>query len=282
MRILMTGKGVSGSWAIRGNQLGTAIGARVIPMASREDCKQADLIVAVKRIPDALLDAIRRSGKPWVWDVVDSYPQPECSTWGKAESVSWLRREINRLKPSGVIWPNARMADDAGWIGPQEVIYHHHRPGIEINPIRPSIQVIAYEGSPRYLEGWERVIAEECHRLGAAWLVNPDQLSHADVVLALRGPGWNGYPQQHWKSNVKLANAHASGTPFIGMPEDGYQETRSGAEYWVKSPEDLRTALRWLESQSAREEVSTRFLQCALPIERVAEQMKTFLCGAKF
>lgn len=282
MRILMTGKGVSGSWAIRGVQLGTAIGARVIPMASREDCRLSDVIVAVKRVPDVLLDAIRRSGVPWVWDVVDSYPQPECSSWGREQSLRWLRKELDRLRPNGVIWPNARMHDDAAWGGPQEVIYHHHRPGIKVNPIRDRIQTIAYEGSPRYLEGWERAIAEECHRLDAAWIVNPDDLSAADVVLAIRGEGWNGYPQQHWKSNVKLANAHASGTPFIGMPEDGYQEMRSGAEYWVKSPQDLNTALRWLESQGAREEVSERFLKAALPIERVAEQLKGFLCAAKF
>lgn len=277
MRVLITGKGGSGSWAIRGVQIGTAIGAHVEPMASSLQIAAASVVIGVKRIPDSLLKAIHASGTPLIWDVVDSYPQPECSEWTREQSIAWLHAELDRLKPSAVIWPNAAMADDAGWNGLQEVIYHHHRPGIEVNPIREQIRTIAYEGSPRYLEGWERAIAEECDRLGAAWLVNPDSLAAADVVLALRGPRWNGYPQKAWKSNVKLANAHASGTPFIGMREQGYVETQCLAERWVQEPMDLRAALDSLESQPERQQVSARFLRSSLNIDHVARQYLNFL-----
>lgn len=277
MRTLITGKGGSGSWAIRGVQIGTAIGADIEPMAPKIRIAVASVVVGVKRIPDSLLHAIHASGTPFVWDVVDAFPQPECTDWTREQSIAWLHSEIDRLKPSAIIWPNARMADDAAWSGMQEVIYHHHRPGIDINPIRHRIQTIAYEGSPRYLEGWESAIAEECARLGAAWLVNPDSLAAADVVLALRGPKWNGYAQSQWKSNVKLANAHASGTPFIGMRERGYIETQSFAEQWVEAPKDLRVALESLESQTARLDVASRFLQSALSINHVAQQYREFL-----
>lgn len=282
MNVLFIGHGGKGSFEIRGNQISQALGARAVWKPTAEDINAADMTVAIKRVPDEALRLLRESGKPWVWDCVDAYPQPDCSTWNSTQSVDWLKGELERLQPHAVIWPNARMCDDAEWHGPQEIIYHHHRPGIRINPIRERIQTIGYEGSPRYLEGWIEAINQECGRIGAAFMVNPPHLADVDVVLALRGPRWNGYCQQAYKSNVKLANAHASGTPFIGMPEAGYMETRTGAEYWVKTLDDLATALKWLESQSAREEVSERFLKAALPIERVADQYRGFLCASKF
>jgi len=277
MRVLITGKGGSGSWAIRGVQAGTAIGAQVVPMASVAQIAVVSVVIGVKRIPDSLLHAIHQTGTPFVWDVVDAFPQPECTGWTREQSIAWLHSEIDRLKPSAIIWPNTRMADDAAWSGLQEVIYHHHRPGIEINPIREKIQTIAYEGSPRYLEGWAEAISEECNRLGAAFLVNPESLAAADVVIAVRGPRWNGYAQRHWKSNVKLANAHASGTAFIGMRERGYIETQSFSERWVQDPQDLRVALESLEPQSARQHVAARFGRSALTLEHVAQQYRQFL-----
>lgn len=280
MRILVTGRGKSGSWTIRGEQLGAAIGATVKPMASLEDCRAADLIVVVKFIPDELLNAIRQSGRPWVYDIVDAFPQPECTYWSPERSRAWLKEHVARLGPKAVIWPNKRMQRDFG--GGGLVVYHHHRPGIEVNPIREKVQAIGYEGSERFLEGWREAIEYQCRKRGYRFVVNPDRLSDVDVVLAVRGPRWNGYAQQHWKSNVKLANAHGSGTPFIGMPEDGYTETRSGAEYWVNEPKQLGTCLDWLEAQSAREEVASRFLAHALPIERIAARYRDFLCTSKF
>lgn len=279
MKVLFTGRGTSGSWAIRGVQVGAQLGAAVKPMATLEDCRAADVIVAVKRVPAQLLENIRASGKPWVYDIVDAFPQPLSSTWSRTQCLGWLNETISTLKPTSVIWPTERMQDDFG--GGWSVIYHHHRPGLAINPIRESIQVIGYEGSEKFLEGWMPAIDAECHRLGARFEINPARLADVDVVLALRGPRWNGYAQQAWKSNVKLANAHASGTPFIGMPEAGYEETRTGAEYWVKTPEQLTLALKWLEAQSAREEIASRFLSATFPVARIAKDYQAMLCALK-
>src|SRR5688572_31220626 len=114
MKVLFTGRGTSGSWKIRGEQIGAAMGATVKPMATLEDCRAADVIVAVKRIPAQLLENIRASGRPWVYDIVDAFPQPLCSTWSRSQCIDWLNEVIGTLKPTAVIWPTARMQDDFG------------------------------------------------------------------------------------------------------------------------------------------------------------------------
>ncbi len=279
MKLLFTGRGSSGSWTIRGEQIGAALGAKVVRMATVDVCRAADVIVVVKRIPDELLKAIRASGRPWVYDIVDAYPQPECSTWGEGESKAWLKEHLARLRPDFVIWPNARMQQDS--VG-GAVIYHHHRPEIKANPIRDRIETVGYEGSASYIERWRSSIEAECRSRGARFVVNPASLSDVDVVLALRGKDRDGYPQRHWKSQVKLANAHGSGTPFIGAPEAGYVETACGAEYWATTPGDLSVALDWMESKSTRQEVSARFLKSAFSIDHAAERYRDVLCALKF
>lgn len=278
MKVLVSGRGGAGSWTVRGEQLGKAIGAQVKPNASRADARACDLALVVKRTPEAVLDAIRAAGVPWVFDVVDFYPQPLCSSWDRSEAVAWVRQKLKALKPSAVIWPNKRMAADCEIDLPSTVLPHHHRPGLARNPIRPEVKVIGYEGAPVYLDAWRSAIEAECAHRGWRFLANPTHLAELDIVLALRGGQWDGYPQRHWKSNVKLANAHGSGTPFVGQPECGYLETASGAEYWAEDARGLRVALDWLTPQDNRLQISERFIQKAYPIEKAAGDLKEFLC----
>lgn len=289
MSILFTGRGGAGSWTIRAEQIGRALGARVQAMATVEDCSRADVIVVVKRIPEQLLERICCSRRPWVYDIVDAYPQPECSGWKKPKAIEWLDTTIERLRPSAVIWPNERMRDDLAnelrwWnkTAPRSaVIPHHHRPGLRVNPIRERIARIGYEGASAYIDGWRDAIERQCKRLGAEFVLNPPHLADVDVVLALRDKNHSGYPQRHWKSNVKLANAHGSGTPFIGLPEPGYKETGTGAEQWAENEQELAIALDFLAPQWVRREQSAAFLKAALPVERVAQQYREFLCALK-
>jgi len=289
MKILFTGRGGAGSWTIRAEQIGAALGAKVIPMASLDDCQAADVIVVVKRIPEPLLERIRRSGRPWVYDIVDAYPQPECAGWKRHKAIGWLDTKLEELRPSAVIWPNERMRDDlAGerrWYAVDAprgaVIPHHHRPDIRVNTIRERIARIGYEGAPSYLDGWRGAIDRQCARIGAEFVMNPSHLADVDVVLALRDKNHAGYPQQAWKSNVKLANAHGSGTPFIGMPECGYTETAAGLERWVRTEEELAIALDALAPQAVRAETSRQFLKKALPINVAARLYMDFLCALK-
>lgn len=282
VNLLFTGNGTAGSWIVRGEQIGQALGAHVAPKATVADFKAADLTVCVKRVPEARLLALRASGKPWVLDVLDFYPQPLCSTWGASEAIRWAQARLAFLRPDGVIWPNQRMAEDVGFNGPQAVIYHHHRPGIRRNPIRERVSVVGYEGAAPYVDGWRAHIESECDKRGWRFAINPPSLAETDIVLALRGGPWNGYVPEHWKSNVKLANAHGSGTPFVGSPEEGYRETQTGAEYWARDLGGLRMAFDWLTPPKNREAVAERFLANAYTLDQAAKDYRAFLCGPKF
>lgn len=275
MKVLVTGRGGAGSWVVRGEQLGDAIGATVRPLA--QDATGFDLALVVKRTPEPTLEAIRRAGIPWVWDIVDAYPQPISYGWERSEAISWVRQKLEALKPSAVIWPTERMREDCGTGLLGLVLPHHHRPRMPVNPIRPQIQVVGYEGSPAYLGRWGDDIRAECRKRGWRFEVNPRRLADLDVVLAFRDRG--GYVSRHWKSNVKLANAHGSGTPFVGQPERGYLETASGAEYWAEDRKGLKRAFDWLLDQGTRETISDRFLQKAFTVEHAAAQLQGFLRG---
>jgi hypothetical protein len=277
MRVLMTGRGTSGSWQIRGEQLGAALGARVEPVAVGP--RGADVVVAVKRLPDDLLRRLR--GVPLVWDIVDAWPQPGGNEWGRTLCMRWLAQEIARIRPAAIVAATRAMADDLAVFDlPVLWLPHHHRPGIASNPVRSRIEVVGYEGSPGYIESWRPAIERECARIGARFVVNPPQLADVDVVFALRGS--RGYAPRYWKSGVKLANAHGSGTPWIGVREAGYLEIASGAEYWADTPAELRIALDWLSDQSAREQVSDRFRARAYGVDAAAAALKEFVaCVAR-
>ena len=91
VKLLITGKGGrAGSWVVRGEQLGGALGATVKPLATAQDMRDADLTIVVKRTPEPILRALRESGARWVYDVVDCYPQPQAAAWGRAEAISWM------------------------------------------------------------------------------------------------------------------------------------------------------------------------------------------------
>jgi len=275
MQLLFTGRGTSGSWQVRGEQLGEACGATVKQAATASDCKAVDIVVAVKRVNDDLLQSLRKSGRPWVFDAVDFYPQPRSYTWSRAEAVEWVRGQLKHLSPAAVIWPNQRMREDCDTGLPGLMLPHHHRPSIKLNPIRPKVHTVGYEGAAPYLGRWREAIESECARRGWTFTLNPSNLADLDIVLAVRDD--LGYVSSHWKSAVKLANAHGSGTPFIGQREMGYLETASGAEYWAEDRKDLSVCFDWLESQETREMVHDRFVQCAYPVERAAANLTAFL-----
>ncbi|WP_440221839.1 hypothetical protein ACQQ2N_12145 [Dokdonella sp. MW10] len=280
MKILVTGRGGAGSWTVRGEQLGAALGAQVKPAATRMDLVHCDIAIAVKRVPESLLATINASGKPWVYDVVDAYPQPEASGWSRDEAIRWMQRRLAELSPDAIIWPTQRMREDCDTgRTPGIVLPHHHRPGIASNPIRERVAVVGYEGAAHYLGGWESTLRDQCRDRGWSLALNPASLSDVDIVVALRGAPWTGYAQRHWKSNVKLANAHASGTPFIGQAERGYVETATGAEYWAENAAELRVCFDWLDAMTTREQVHDRFIQAAYSVERAARDLEAWLRG---
>ena len=279
MNLLFTGRGGAGSWEVRGRQLGAACGAVVQEKASTAMCKEADIVVVVKRVTPDMLASLRFARRTWVFDAVDFYPQPLCGEWSREESIRWVKKQIKVLSPSAVIWPTQRMMDDCGDGRPGLVLPHHHRPGIAPNPVREQVRLVGYEGRSVYLGGWEAVIHRECLRRGWKFTSTPASLADLDIVVALRGDQWSSYAATHWKSNVKLANAHASGTPFVGNAECGYKETATGCELWAETGNDLAKAFDMLSSASEREQISDRFRQRAYSVEQAADDLGAFLRG---
>jgi hypothetical protein len=141
------------------------------------------------------------------------------------------------------------------------------------------MRVIGSEGHERYLDGIRDLLEALCTKRGLKLMINPDRLENVDAVLALRSPLWRSYPADHWKSNVKLANAHATGTPFIGAPEQGYLETASGREYWARTPAEVAMALDWLEPVETRRNIARAFLPAMISLETAATQMREALCA---
>jgi hypothetical protein len=265
-RILITGRGTSGSWEIRGVQIGQTIGATVLPNAP--DIVPYDLAVLVKRPTSDLLERLHRAKVRIVWDVVDSYPQPTGNDWTKARCQAWLEEMVLMVRPSGIVAATQAMASDCERFGvPVLTLPHHARPGLRQNPLRP-VKVIGYEGGEQYITKWRPVIEAECNRRGWQFVTQPSEMADVDIVLALRDS--NGYAPRNWKSNVKLANAQGSGTPVICGREAGYLETQSGAERWADTPEELRAAFDSLEPTEERFAVSRTLKQAAPSIGATA------------
>lgn len=253
-----------GSWLIRGEQLAEAMGARAAWNPSRDNIASADLVVAVKRLAEPALDWIRAQRKPLVLDVLDGWPQPTGNAWSREAAIDWMGRRIEAFRADLVVWPTEAMRDDFaghGWAG--FTLHHHARPGQARNPIRPTVATVGYEGAARYLEGWREAIERSCAARGWRFVIDPGALAGVDIVLAGRGGPWRGYATDRWKSNVKLANAQATGTPIVCLGEAGYRETRSGGEYWIDRPGELSAAFDELASPWFRRRSSDRLLNKA-------------------
>lgn len=271
MKLLVTGKGTSGSWQIRGVQLGQAIGATVVPNAA--GARGYDAAILVKRPSAALLRAV--SGVPLIWDVVDSYPQPAGNGWDESQCKTWLRGMVREIKPAGIVAATEAMREDCAEFGiPVLALPHHARPRLRTNPIR-ELRVVGYEGNEDYLGRWREILETECRARGLKFVVNPAELAEVDIVVALRDS--YGYAPRHWKSGVKLANAQGSGTPMICGRECGYLETQSGAERWADTADELRAALDWLAPREVRWDVSRRLQAAAPTLDAIAATYSAWL-----
>jgi hypothetical protein len=279
MNILVTGRGTSGSWTIRGEQLGRAIGADVIPKAI--DVARYDLAVLVKRTHGDLVPRIHGAKTALVWDIVDAWPQPEGNRWDRHSCRSWLAGQIRAFNPMALIAATRHQAEDIAALCdlPVLALPHHGRPGQKRTEIRDQIQAVAYEGSVKQLGVWGERLLRVCGRRGIAVLLNPPSLNDADVVVCLREP--DGYACRHWKSNVKLANAQATGTPAICVPEAGYLET-AGATFplWAETEADLENALDHLVPRETRQTYADGLYAERIELSAVAKRYREFLEAA--
>lgn len=274
MKFLFTGKGTSGSWKIRGEQLGTAVGGLVFPNAP--DMSGFDVTVIVKRPISTLMQVAKKRTGALVWDVVDAWSQPIGNMWPKEAALDWLAQMVTMVKPDGIVAATDQMANDLRRFTNVPVIWlpHHARPGYAPIEIRP-VKVVGYEGSPNYLGKYRAVLMAECAARGWQFVENPPDYRSMDIVVALRD--FNGYPAQNWKSNVKLANAQACGIPIIMSDEAGYLETSCGREFLCKQPEDISSLLDDLTPIRMREEISETMQKHVITLESVAARYEQWL-----
>lgn len=273
-RVLLTGRGTSGSWLIRGAQLAEAMGATAQPLAA--DASAYDVIVLVKRGRPDLLQRIRSARRPLIWDVVDAWPQPAGNAWGREDCLAWLRSMAREIRPDGIVAATQAMAADCLGLGvPVLALPHHARPGLTRAPIRPDLRLVAYEGSAAHLGRWAPWFAAQCAHRGVTFALNPPQLTDADAVVAMRGAG--GYAERAWKSNVKLANAQAAGLPMICAREAGYVETGSGAECWAETEAHAADWLDLLRPEADRRRIGDRMAAAAPRIAEVAATYAAWL-----
>lgn len=215
VNILMLGLGSKpGSWTIRGQQLGAAIGARVTSTPTDADWKWAELAVIVKRSEPRFGPDARRHGVPIVWDALDSWRQPSENGMGEVQARQQLKNHISAIKPALVIGATQAQAEAAGGV----YLPHHSRPGLTPAPAREKVSVVAYEGSPAFLGSWHGRLHVACQRRGWTFVINPPDIREADILVALREDPWDGWACREWKSGVKLVNAIAAGRPILTQP----------------------------------------------------------------
>lgn len=280
MRILVTGRSSSGSWRIRGEQLGAAIGAHVELNANNP--KGFDLAIVVKRPRIDVLARLAQRGVPWVWDIVDAYPQPDGNEWGREQCMSWLRAEVANTKPRAIVAATEAMAADcAEFKLPVLTLPHHARPGLARNPIRAVVKTVGYEGGENYLGIWRERLERECAARGWRFVVNPASLADLDIVVAVRAQ--TGYAPRHWKSNVKAANAQGSGTPCILNRERGYLERTNGTAYfWADSEVEMKQRLDALTPHDVRAAYSRELLSATPRLDVIAQSYLSWLLTLSF
>lgn len=272
--ILFTGRGSSGSWAIRGEQLGGALRGNVCPAA--EVIPPCDIAVLVKRPSGGLVARLHASGVPVVWDIVDAWPQPLGNDWDRETCMAWLRQSVETIRPAALVAATEQMARDCEEFGlPVIALRHHARPRQEINPIRERVRRVGYEGEPNYLGPWRHRMERACQARGWDFVVNPPKLADLDIVVALRHAV--GYAAREWKSGVKLANAQGSGTPCILNRAAGYTETASGGERWADTVDEMNEALDGLTSHRARVAAACTLNRAAPRLQTVSDQYGAWL-----
>ncbi len=272
--ILFTGRGTSGSWRIRGEQLGHALGANVC--AAAEKLPRCDLAVLVKRPSPGLVARLHLAKVPIIWDILDAYPQPHGNDWDRETCMTWLRQSVESIRPSALVAATEQMARDCAEFGlPVLALRHHARPRQEINPIRERVRRVGYEGGEQYLGPWREIMERACKARGWEFAVNPPKLADLDIVVALRSS--TGYAAREWKSGIKLANAQGAGVPCILNRAAGYTETASGAEQWADNTDEMNAALDALEPHKVRVQTASMLNRAAPRLQTISDEYGAWL-----
>lgn len=267
-----------GAWQMRGRQMAQVLGARYTSKPQPSDWEWADVIVLVKRAVDRWGAEAMVTGKVLIWDVLDWWKQPEDNQTPVAVLRERVKTIQRRYRIRTVIGATQAMADAIGGV----YIPHHCRIGLMPTPIRAEATTVAYDGSPRYLGSWAGVIEAACQRLGLRFVINPKDLSTADVLVAFRGEEWDGEVCRQWKSGVKYVNAIAAGRPVLTQDVSSFSEINP-VGFAVAEPGEVFEAIRAMTgSRALRELAYDRGIARAPQFTRevIADQYRQVLASA--
>lgn len=241
MNILICGNG-KGSWEMRGIQLGAALGARVTSAPTATDAAWCDVAVLVKKHAAGMAPLFHRCGKPIVWDALDFWSQPAQNGVTEAGALDLLKAQIATIRPTLVIGATQAMARAAAQFCRADYLPHHSWAGLVPTPPRETVQTVAYQGNALYLGRWHGWLTDACQKRGWRFVVNPENLSDADIIVAFRDGPWDGWICREWKSGVKVSNAVAAYRPII------MQNCAAARETYGPSKAETREELaRWFD-----------------------------------
>jgi hypothetical protein len=250
---------------------------------SDADLERSDLICFVKRPDPRTIERVREMGKPFVFDIVDSWAQPDdgLQYTDKTKARELFAPAWERIGADGYIFPTRRMQDDLGHLVREKItIYHHFRPQIRLNPIRERVAIVGYEGAD-YLGEWHARIEQACADRNIRFVANPSDYTDLDIVILARGGPHGSFLSRHYKSNVKLANAIGSGTPaLVHFEEMSAHDTDTGdVLFFSDQPGSFERQLdRLVTDRALRMQIHDRFLSAAprFHIGNIADQFEGF------
>lgn len=282
IRVLFAGGSEAGSWEMRGKQIASTRSN----WKAEHDPKETDgwdVFCFVKHPRLELMRELKNQGKVVVYDVIDSWKQPEegMRIQNADEARVLFQEKWIGLTTSAFIFPNQAMQADLGRLTPHStVIYHHYRPEI-VSPveIRKQAKILAYEGNTDFLGEWRRVAERVAKKVGLKFECNPKDISTADIGFAARGGKHRGYMPHRYKSNVKLANFYGLGLPcVVQADEQSYRETDRGEVVFFRDEAELEKDLSRLLDAGTREKIQRNFLQHRheFHLETIASQYERF------
>lgn len=277
MNVLIVGNG-KGSYEMRGQQLGNAIGARVVTTPNAEDWYWADVAVLVKRYGAQFSPHAHAADVPIVWDALDFWKQPYENVFDETRARALLVAELTRIKPALTIGATQAMADAAGGV----YVPHHSWQGLEPTEPRPNVGIVAYQGNPMYLGQWRPALEHECSKRGWVFVINPPDLSLADILVAFRNGPWDGWMCWQWKSGVKVVNAIAAGRPLLAQDTAAARELSAPGQS-VATPEAIGAALdSWAPLERRQQAYERcRCLAPALRLSKIAEKYVEILTSVR-
>lgn len=277
MNLLIIGRG-QGSWIMRGQQLGAALGARVTSHPTDADFAWASVVILIKRDGPTWARKAHEAGLPVVWDALDFWRQPMDNAASEVGAHDMLRHQLDLVEPDLFVGATDAMAEAGDGI----CLPHHSWSGLEPTPARDTVRVVGYEGNPRYLGSWDAILRRACDARGWTFAINPPDLRAVDIFVSLRDGPWDGWMCRQWKSGVKVVNAIAAGRPILTQAIAPVRELQAPGSI-VESAADLEQACdRWapLEARSAVVDVC-RGLAPSLRVEALADRYRGLLAQVR-